>query len=135
MATPLPIFLAELTVSVAVFEPVMTRITAKAGDAIEAHAKKHVAFLTGSLMRSIKSHGAKKGLDGITVKITAGGPSSPHDVGYAGFIEEGTSKMAPQPYMRPALNKVKPQWEKEVADVTALLAAGRPGRVSGSIRR
>ena len=135
MATPLPVFLAQLTVSINVFVPVMTRITDKAGDAIVAHAKKHVAKDTRSLMRSIKNHGAKKGLGGITVKVTAGGPSSPKNVDYATFVEEGTSRMAPQPYMRPAVNKVAPQFQKEVADVAALLAAGRPGRVSGSIRR
>lgn len=135
MATPLPIFLTELSISIKIFVPVMSRITSKAGDAIAAHAKKNVAFRTGSLMRSIKSHPAKKGLGGITVQVTAGGPSSPHDVGYAGFIEKGTSKMGPQPYMRPAVNKVVPQWEKEVADVAELLAAGRPARISGAIRR
>lgn len=135
MATPLPIFVAELSTSISIFTPVMTRITSKAGDAVVAHAKKHVAFKTGALMRSIKSHGAKKGLGAITVKVTAGGPSSPHEVGYAGFIEEGTSRMRPQPFMRPAVNKVVPQWEKEVADVAQLLAAGRPARVGGSIRR
>ncbi len=135
MATPLPIFLAQLTVSVQTFVPVMARITDKAGDAVVAHAKKHVAKDTRSLMRSIKNHGARKGLGGITVKVTAGGPSSPKNVDYATFVEEGTSRMGPQPYMRPAVNKVIPQFQKEVADVTALLAAGRPGRVSGSIRR
>ena len=89
----------------------MTRITDKAGDAIETHAKKNVAKRTKSLMRSIKNHGAKKGLGGIVVSVTAGGPSSPNEVDYATFVETGTSKMGPQPYMRPAVNKVVPQWE------------------------
>jgi HK97 gp10 family phage protein len=86
-------------------------------------------------MRSIKNHGAKGRGDQVVVRVTAGGPSSPHDVGYATFVEEGTSKMGPQPFMRPAMNKHAPQIVDELADMLELLAAGRPGRISGSIRR
>jgi HK97 gp10 family phage protein len=135
MATPLPVFLTELSVAKVLISPVTKRILNKGGDRIAATAKKKAPFLTGSLMRSIRNQGVKGIGDQITVQITAGGDSSPHTVGYATFVEEGTSKMGPQPYMRPALNKHAPQITSELADVIQLLAAGRPGRISGSIKR
>ncbi len=135
MATPLPIFIAQLSVSIKAFNPVMARITTKAGDQIANQSIRNAPKITGSLRRSIKSHPARKGLGEITVQVSAGGPSSPHDVDYAVFVHEGTSRMGPNPFMRKAFNKVIPQWEKEVADVAELLSAGRPGRVAGSIAR
>jgi len=131
MATPLPMFLLQLTASMAVVNPVATRITNKFGDRVVTDAIKFAPRLTGSLRGSIKR---QKGTGGA-MSITAGGPSSPHDVGYAQYVETGTSRMAPQPYMRPAFNKNLPKYEKELADVMELLTAGRPGRVSGSLGR
>ena len=133
--TPVKIFVVELTASIKLFDPIMMRITDKAGDAIVQAAIPQARKKTGSLRKSIKNQGAKKGLNGITVLVTAGGESTPHDVDYAVYQEEGTSRMSGTHFMRKATNKVVPQWEKEVADVTQLLAAGRAGRVSGSIRR
>lgn len=135
MATPLRVFLAELEGSIQVFDPLMKRITAKAGDQIAAEAKRNAPKRTGALRTSIKSQGVKKGVGSISVQVTAGGPSQPHDVDYATYVEEGTSRMAPQPFMRPAVDKVLPDWEKEMAEVVQLLAAGRPARAKGSIRR
>ena len=135
MATPLPLFITQLSVAKALIEPVTRRIMTKGGDQIVATAKKEVPKRTRSLMRSIKNHGTKGVGDQIELQVTAGGPSSPHDVGYATFVEEGTTTMGPQPYMRPAFNKHGPQIVDELADMLELLAAGRPGRISGSIRR
>ena len=135
MATPLPVFLAQLSAANAILPGIVGRITLKAGDRIQTEAKKRAPFLTGSLMRSIKNQGIKATPGMVTVTVSAGGPSSPHEVGYAVYVEKGTSRMGPQPYMRPATNKVLPQWEKELADVLELLASGKPGRVSGSLRR
>lgn len=134
MATKLLVFLVQLEASIAAFDSIMLRITDKAGDALATAAIQNAPRVTGSLRTSIKSHGAK-GLKTIKVNVTAGGPSSPHDVDYATFVEEGTSRMAPRGFMRKAANKVIPLWEKELASATALLAAGRPGRVRGSIAR
>ena len=130
-ATRLPVFIAQLEASIKTYDPVMKRITMKAGDAIVNEARRRAPRDTGALRRSIKSQATKK----LTITVTAGGPSTPRNVDYAQYVELGTSRMAPQPYMRPAVNKIKPQWEQELADVAALLAAGRKGRVSGSIRR
>jgi HK97 gp10 family phage protein len=135
MATPLPLFLAQMTTAKALVIPITERILNKGGDQIEATAKRNSPFLTGSLMRSIKNHGVKNFGAQMALQVTAGGPSDPNDVDYAVYVHEGTSKMGPRPFLRNALNKHEPQIVKEMADVLALLAAGKPGRISGSIKR
>jgi HK97 gp10 family phage protein len=135
MATPLPLFIAQLTAAKALIEPVTSRIMDKGGDQIAATAKRNAPFLTGSLMRSIKNHGVKATGSQLTLSVTAGGPSTPHDVDYAVYVHEGTSKMGPRPFLRNAQNKHTPQIQKEIADVVQLLAAGKPGRISGSVKR
>ena len=55
--------------------------------------------LTGDLSGSIKGK-----FDGFTATVTAG-------IRYAQFMEYGTYKDEPQPYMNPALDKVAPRFE------------------------
>jgi HK97 gp10 family phage protein len=62
---------------------------------------------TGRLVNSIRTEA--KG-NGKTVHIKAGGGSKA--VKYAVDLEFGTEKMAPRPFMRPALKKAKPEIEK-----------------------
>ncbi len=133
MATPLPLFLVQLTTSAALVGPVGKRITEKFGDRVVHDAKDFVPKDTRSLMRSIKKQKGR-GL-GASLSITAGGPSDPNDVDYAQYVELGTSGRPPSHFMRRAVNKNLPKYEKEMADVMALLHAGRPGRISGSIGR
>jgi len=135
MATKLLVFLAELQASIAVFDPVMLRITDKAGDRFVAEARPIARRKTGALRKSIKKHPVKKSLGGITISVTAGGPSSPHDVDYAVYQEKGTAHMSGTHFMRKAEKKVRPQWENELADVAMLLAAGRPGKAKGRLHR
>ena len=61
---------------------------------------------TGSLRKSIRVE--KEG--DLQVSVIAGGggvinPRTGREVDYAGYVEFGTSKMSPQPYMQPALEK------------------------------
>ena len=61
---------------------------------------------TGALRKSIRVE--KKGK--LQVSVVAGGggvvnPKTGREVNYAGFVEFGTSRMSPQPYMKPALEK------------------------------
>lgn len=66
---------------------------------IERIAKMRVAVDTGNLKNSIGTDIAPDGLSGAT------GPTA-H---YGGYVEFGTSKMAAQPYMNPAADKVIPK--------------------------
>jgi hypothetical protein len=47
------------------------------------------------------------------------------DVDYAIFVEEGTARMSPRPYLRPAFERHLPMAEALIADAMAEIAAGR----------
>jgi len=73
---------------------------------IRDDAKDLVPVDTGSLRKSIRVE--KEGE--LQVSVIAGGggvinPRTGREVDYAGFVEFGTSRMSPQPYMQPALEK------------------------------
>lgn len=108
----------------------ITRELYAAGQMIEAHAEKsitdgavsgagHIPSRpgeppnedTGALRRSIETRIVASG-DTPTVHVEAGGPSAP----YAVYLENGTSKMAARPFMRPAT-------EKNRAEVMARVSA------------
>ena len=73
---------------------------------IEADAKALAPVDTGTLMNSISTSVTGDGRFGSMVAEI--GPT----VDYAGFVEHGTSRMAPQPYMRPAFDRRAPGLEK-----------------------
>jgi len=62
---------------------------------------------TGSLQKSIRVEHVKE----LAVRVRAGGyvvnPKSRKLVNYAKFVEEGTTKMKAQPYLKPAWEHVK----------------------------
>jgi len=73
---------------------------------IRDDAKSLAPVDTGALRKSIRIE--KKGE--LQVSIVAGGggvinPRTDREVDYAGFVEFGTSRMNPKPYMQPALEK------------------------------
>jgi len=133
MATPLPLFLVQLSASVAAIDPLVLRAAKKHGDRAVAKAQKDVPKDTRSLMRSIKRSSAKVGGGQVTILLSAGGPSSPNDVDYAQYVELGTGRMSARPFMRPAVNHQLPIMAKDLANLMELLAAGKPGRATGSL--
>jgi len=70
---------------------------------IERKAKQKVPVLTGNLKRSIRAI-IKPGIKRIYAGGNAPGVGTP--VEYAGYVELGTSKMAAQPYLRPAVEEI-----------------------------
>ena len=73
---------------------------------IRDDAKSLVPVDTGALKKSIRVE--KKGELQVSVVAGDGGvinPKTGREVDYAGFVEFGTSRMSPQPYMQPALEK------------------------------
>ena len=67
---------------------------------VEMHQVMLVPVLSGDTQRSIDT---EDGPDGLSAEI---GP----DTHYAPYVEHGTSRMAPQPFVEPALDRVKPQF-------------------------
>ncbi len=76
---------------------------AKTAHDIEADAKLTVAVDTGNLRNSISSH--------IGLLDAVIGPTA----SYGGFVEYGTSRMAPQPYMGPAADRHVPLLVRAIA--------------------
>ena len=67
--------------------------------------KRNAPVDTGNLRSSITGNTAGTGLVGEA------GPTA----NYGGFVERGTSRMAPQPYMAPALDAVEPSFMEAMA--------------------
>lgn len=86
--------------------PTAMRAVAKTAHDIEATAKQLAPVDTGNLRNSISAD-----IHGLTAEI---GPTA----SYGMFVEEGTSRMAPQPYMGPAFDRHVPAFE------AAMLAIG-----------
>lgn len=80
--------------------PVASRAVAKTAHDIEATAKQLAPVDTGNLQGSISTT-----LTALTAEI---GPTA----SYGDFVERGTSRMAPQPYMGPAADQHTPALEQ-----------------------
>jgi HK97 gp10 family phage protein len=79
--------------------------------AVERDAKAVVpvdtGFLKGSITTDIEA-------DGRFMSMSAEiGPTA----NYGGYVEYGTSRMSPQPYMGPALDKNKDKFERGIAEI------------------
>ena len=73
---------------------------------IRDDAKSFAPVDTGSLRKSIRVE--REGELQFSVVAGGGGvinPRTGREVDYAGYVEFGTSRMSPQPYMQPALEK------------------------------
>jgi len=87
--------------------------TRKAGAEVERASKILAPVDTGYLRSS------------ISTTITGGGNSSQvaAEVGptanYGIYVEEGTSRMRPQPYMGPALDRVAPMWVAAIRQIAS----------------
>jgi len=73
---------------------------------IRDDAKSFAPVDTGALRKSI--HVERKGKLEVSIVAGDGGvinPRTGREVDYAGYVEFGTSRASPQPYMQPALEK------------------------------
>ena len=80
------------------------------------YAKQNVAVDTGALRKSIRRERLARTKGNIFYTgIRAGGyvrnPKTGKLVSYANFVEYGTSRQRPQPFMRPAIRKASKNWE------------------------
>ena len=91
-------------------DPLTVSILKKAAKDVKEEARELVPVDTGALRKSIRVTSTAKEAGHITrVGVRAGGyetnPKTGNLVNYAVFVEFGTSRQAPQPYLVPAANK------------------------------
>lgn len=87
-------------------------------DRVQAHARAGAPVASGNLRRSI---GYDLYGSGNSVGVTAVvGPTER----YGPFVEHGTTKMDPQPFMEPALTGEAPALEQAIADIAGRVLDG-----------
>jgi HK97 gp10 family phage protein len=96
---------ADLTGMSARAVPVASRAVAKTAHDIEATGKVNAPVDTGNLRNSISSD--------IGVLSAEIGPTASYGV----WVEEGTSRMSPQPYMGPAADQHIPELEQALGAI------------------
>lgn len=119
--TPLPVFIAQLGKSLIQMTPRVAAAETAEAAKMAARARSLAPVRTGALRASITASPPSVQAGVVSVTVAAGGGT----VDYAPFVERGTSRMAPQPFMRPAVDAGIPDLEKQLADDVAKLAAGR----------
>lgn len=87
--------------------PLASAAVRKTAFDIEADAKVFCPFVTGNLQNSISTD--------VGVLSAEIGPTA----SYGYFVEVGTARMAPQPYMNPAADRREPELEKAIAQIAA----------------
>lgn len=85
-------------------------VTIKTAYDIERTAKERAPVDTGNLRRSIGHSDLRISADSILVEI---GPSA----NYGEYVEYGTSRMSPQPYLTPAFDTHTPVWERVLQQI------------------
>lgn len=101
------------------------RITNQYATLIVKEAKRRVPVDTGDLKRSIhKTGGAREGAGVVA------------DMPYAGFVEYGTSRTRPQPYLGPAFAMYRKDYIEDLKQAAAsLIGRGGIGAVTGQRER
>jgi len=74
-----------------------------------AHAKGRFASQTGLLVNSIRRGKTRVSKNNISIEINAGGIYKGREIKYAEFVEYGTCRSRPYPYLRPAIEQNKSQ--------------------------
>ncbi|MFI8595872.1 HK97-gp10 family putative phage morphogenesis protein [Rothia koreensis] len=103
-------FAAQLAAAPNKAETLTGRVLTASGTHIAAEAQRHAPVRTGYLRNSIGCH--EDGPLTVLVEATAN---------YARYVEEGTSRMSGQPFMKPALEKELPVMVKAVNGVADVI--------------
>ena len=103
----------SLIAKAATIEKAAGTVVAKAAYDVEKDAKNLVAVDTGATKNSIGTD-----IDGLTATV---GPTTE----YAPFLEDGTSRMGPQPFMGPAFDRNLPKFERAMAVLGGRFLGGK----------
>lgn len=90
-----------------------SQVVRKSAFAIERNAKVRAPVDTGALRSSINTSLFGHGLTGDSPIGAEVGP----EVHYGQFVELGTARMAPQPYLGPAFDEVEPSFVAALDDL------------------
>lgn len=90
--------------------PLVKKAVQKTALDIERDAKLKVAVDTGNLKNSIGHSDLRLGGTDYSVEI---GPTANYGV----FVEQGTTRMAPQPFMGPAADRHEPLFQQAMAQI------------------
>lgn len=87
---------------------------------VEAGAKARAPVDTGNLRNSITTSVEGDGRSGAVTATV--GPTA----NYGGYVEYGTSRMGPQPYLGPAFDQVVPSFVQAMEDAAGGILGARP---------
>lgn len=96
----------NLDMSVSLVEGVADSALAHAAEMVEERAKAAAPTLTGQLKENISAHKMATG-QGLVWAITSAAP-------YSAYVEFGTHRQAPQPYMIPAADAAGEELEQSL---------------------
>ncbi|GAB2022420.1 hypothetical protein RyT2_14940 [Pseudolactococcus yaeyamensis] len=68
-------------------------------------------FFTGNLKQTVSGNGLKIEKDGLTGKVGT-------TAEYGAYLEHGTRFMAAEPFMKPSLDIIKPQFKQDMEKLT-----------------
>lgn len=88
-------------------------VVRKAALSVERGAKLRSPVDTGNLRSSINTTFSGAGLSGTSPISAEVGP----EASYGGWVERGTWRMAPQPYLGPAFDEVEPSFVAALEDL------------------
>lgn len=93
------------------------RVTRASGLQIEANAKAICPVDTGHLKGTISATRLERGADYVSIGVDA-------TASYAGYVEYGTSRQAPQAFLGPSLDRVGPDYEAGINAISDPLDGG-----------
>lgn len=101
----------------------------KYGRLVVREAKRRAPVDTGALKRSIQLAPGEEAADRLAYSAVAIEADTRPETGrgYSGFVEFGTSRMAPQPFLRPALRKYAKEYREALVDAAAAEIGSKKG--------
>lgn len=97
-------------------------LASNAAKNMENQAREHCPVITGNLRSSIKSYQVAPYSWEVTASSREGDVPEKNGKEYAGFVENGTSKMSPRYFMRSAYNDVQPLVNAEIKAMAARIS-------------